>query len=146
VRLSDVWQKYKGYLISCGISLILGGIIVFAIGTWASGRQIERMSNQIAIGAETNKRLTEENKRLADLNNEIAGTVDELKARISNDGIRIAEFKRLIAERDRQYTTTISAIETAIRNATEGFGQANDDISGIIAVIEEVKILIESLP
>ena len=125
-------SKLKSYLIVGAVCLLVGSVVTFSIVKRYSDILVNRMSNQLAESEARNKRITEENSRLAELNRQSESTIDGLEKQLSDSY--------------RQSQETIDGIRKSIDEATAGLAGAGSDIDAVIAGIDAIKKLIESLP
>jgi hypothetical protein len=113
------------------IGFIIGGITLWAISTGLSNRKIEQLSNNIAIGTETNNRLLETVDRLTERNRLDQTTIDGLREQIISDN-NIAKRK-------------LDKISSGLGTIAEGLAGTEGTIQDIIDGIESIKTFIKSI-
>lgn len=122
----------KHWLIACSVCLVVGGAIVFAIGTGYYNRVIDDLSDKIAVGTETNKRLRETNQRLI---NENRGATE-----------RIGKLEGEITENNRRAKEQLDKIRAGLGSVATGLTDSTKSIQDIIDGIECIKDFIKTLP
>lgn len=124
--------KIKGYIFVGIVCFAIGCLAVGAIGKGYHDRIVDDLSNQIASGTETNKRLKTENNRLTELNRQSTETIDVLQ--------------KQLADSYKQSKQTIDGIKKSLDEAASGLDGSGSDIQSVIDGLEKVKGFIRSLP
>jgi uncharacterized membrane protein len=74
-----VWKKIKYYIIVFVVGLFVGSGAIYIVSKGISDKFIDGLSNQIAVGSETNFRLLESNYRQEQRNRESQDAIAGLK-------------------------------------------------------------------
>lgn len=124
-------KKVLGYILVLVLGCGLGAFGIFRITQANHNQAIERISGELDAVRTANDELSNRNNELLQRNTRLAESVGELEKRIRDDNI--------------VYQNRLRNIGNSLVAISEGIGGATVSIREIIAGLEKIKLLIESL-